>query len=410
MARTATTTSSLPRPVLLTSVGLLAKHIPLSTVTAVLGEHGKASQRDRLLPAPFLVYVIVALSLYMPNALREVLRCVVEGLRTLGFRRGVALAVATKGAISRARTRLGWEVLATLYARVAGPLATRETRGAWYQQWRLVALDGTSLALPATAENDAAFGTHASKAGDGAFPLLTLVALVEVGTHAVLRMAFDACAVAEIVLAARLLPAMTAGMLVLEDRGFVGYDWWRQVRDTGAEVLCRLRTNMHFPVHQRLPDGSYLSVLAPPRGGPGVSCVVRVIVYTLHGVPGADPVYRLVTSVLDPDAAPARELAALYHERWEAECAFDEFKTHVRGGAHVLLRSKTPALVRQEVYGLLLAHYVVRAVMHDAARQVDEDPDRLSFLHTVRVLRRKLPQAATFSPSATDALVPVSAG
>jgi hypothetical protein len=390
-------------------VGLLAKHIPLSTVNAVLAEHGKESRRDRLLPAPFLVYLIIALSLYMPNALREVLRCVIEGLRTLGYRKGLSLAVATKGAISRARTRLGWEVLEALYAQVAGPLATRQTRGAWYKRWRLVALDGTSLALPYTAKNEAAFGSHASKEGEGAFPLLMLVALVEVGTHAVLRMAFDACAVAEIVLAERLLPAMDAEMLVIEDRGFVGYGWWRQVRGTGAEVLCRLRKNMHFPVQQRLADGSYLSVLRPPGDVTGDPIVVRVIAYTLHGVPGADPVYRLVTSILDPEVAPARELAALYHERWEAESAFDEFKTHVRGGAHVLLRSKTPDLVRQEVYGLLLAHLVVRTVMHDAALQVDEDPDRLSFIHTVRVLRRKLPEAANFSPSAVETLVPAGA-
>ena len=220
-------------------------------------------------------------------------------------------------------------------------------------------------------------------------------------------MAFDACAVAEVVLAEHLLPAMGSGMLVIEDRGFVGYDWWRQVRGTGADILCRLRKNMHLPVHRRLPDGSYLSVLRPPRGVEGEPIVVRVIAYKLNGVPGADPIYRMVTSILDPEEAPARELAALYHERWEAESAFDEFKTHIRGGEHVLLRSKTPDLVRQEVYGLLLAHFVVRSVMHEAALQVDEDPDRLSFIHTVRVLRRKLPQAANFSPSAPERVVSV---
>lgn len=408
MARTATTTSSLPRPVLLTSVGLLAKHIPLTTINAVLAEHGKESLRDRLLPMQFLVYLIVSLSLYMPVALREVLRTVEDGLRTLGFRKGLTMEIATKGAISRARTRLGWKVLAALHDKVARPLATRKTRGAWYKRWRLAALDGTSLALPYTAKNEEAFGTHASKEGEGAFPLLKLVALVEVGTHAVLRMAFDACAVAEIALAERLLSAMGAGMLVIEDRGFVGYDWWRQVRGTGADILCRLRKNMHLPVHRRLADGSYLSVLRPPKDVEGEPIVVRVIVYTLHGVPGADPVYRLVTSILNPKVAPARELAALYHERWEAESTFDEFKTHLRGGEHVLLRSKTPDLVRQEVYALLLAHFVVRSVMHEAALQVDEDPDRLSFIHTVRVLRRKLPQAAFFPPSGPEGVVSVA--
>jgi hypothetical protein len=407
MARPAATASSLPRPVLLTSVGLLARHIPLSTVSAVLTDHGKQPQRERLLPAPFLVYLIIALSLYMPYALREVLRCVVEGLRGLSPRGVPRLAVATKGAISRARTRLGWEVLADLFRRVARPLAEARTPGAWYRGWRLVALDGTSLAVPHTEENAAAFGTHASKEGEGAFPLLRLVALVEVGTHALLRVAFDAWQVAEVVLAAQLVPAVGPEMLVIEDRGFVGYAWWREVQVGGAAILCRVRSNMHFPVHRRLADGSYVSVLPPPRGEAGEAIPVRVIVYALRGVPGADPVYRLITSLLDPDATPARELAALYHERWETEGIFDEFKTHVRGGAHVVLRSKTPDLLRQEVYGLLLAHYVVRAVLHDAALQVGEDPDRLSFVHAVRVMRRKLPQAAgLFSPSAAAAAVP----
>jgi hypothetical protein len=162
---------------------------------------------------------------------------------------------------------------------------------------------------------------------------------------------------------------------------------------------------MHFLVHRRLEDGSFLSVLQPPAGSAGEPITVRVIEYTLRGVPNADPVYRLVTSLLDPKLAPAREVAALYHERWEAEGTFDEFKTHVRGGATIRLRSKTPDLVRQEVYGLLLAHYVVRAVMHDAACQIEEDPDRLSFIHTVRVLRRTLPQAAISPPLETGALV-----
>ena len=408
MARTRSTTSSLPRPILLTSVGVLARHIPPAAIDAVLAEHGKQGERDRLLPAPFLVYLIVALSLYMPTALREVLRCVLEGLRGLRAARVPLPPVATKGAISRARTRLGWEVLAALFLRVARPLATPRTRGAWYKEWRLLALDGTTLALPYSAENEAAFGSHPSREGEGAFPLLKLVALVEVGTHAVVRVAFDACAQAEIVLAEQLLAGLGAGMLVLEDRGFVGYEWFRQVRATGAEVLCRLRVNMRLPMRRRLADGSFLSVLTPPVGSDGAPIPVRVIEYTLRGVPDAEPVYRLVSSLLDPEIAPARELAALYHERWEAEGAFDEFKTHVRGGAHIRLRSKTPELVRQEVYGLLLAHYVVRAVMHDAALQAEEDPDRISFVHTVRVLRRKLPEAADFSPSEAETALPAN--
>ena len=388
MARIRTTTSSLPRPILLTSVGMLTHHVPLAQVMAVLDKLDKAGERDRLLPAPFLVYLVIALSLYMPYPLREVLRCVLDGLRHLHAAHVPGGAIATKGAISRGRSRLGSKVMAELFAAIARPLATPKTRGAWYQHWRLVGLDGTTMSLDATEANEAAFGAQASRAGAGAFPLLRLAALVEVGTHAVLKAEFDACAIGELTLAERLLPGLTADMLVLEDRGFLGYTWFQQVRATGAHVICRQQVKMHFPVQRRLPDGSFLSVLRPPVGHAGDPIPVRVIEYTLHGVPGADPVYRLVTSLLNPAVAPAGEVAALYHERWEGEGTFDEFQTHIRGGADMRLRSKTPDLVRQEVYGLLLAHYVVRAVMHDAACQVEEDPDRLSFVHTVRVLRR----------------------
>jgi len=285
------------------------------------------------------------------------------------------------------------------------PLATPHTVGAWYKTWRVVALDGTTLSLADTPDNVTAFGPQASRLGEGAFPLLRLAALVEVGTHAVLAMAFDACAVGERTLAERLLPSLTPEMLVLEDRGFVGDDWLRRVRATGAHVLCRLRSNMHFPVQRRLADGSFLSATRPPVGSEEAPLVVRVVEYTLRGVPGAAPVYRLVTSLLDPAIAPATEVAALYHERWEAESTFDEFKTHLRGGAAIRLRSKTPDLVRQEVYGLLLAHYVVRAVMYEAACHGEADPDRLSFVHTVRVLRRSLPRTAGFPPAETPAVL-----
>jgi len=404
MARTSADASQLPRPALLTSVGLLARIIPLSAISPVLAAEGKESQRERALPAPFLVYLIVALSLYMPYSLREVLRCVLEGLRALDGQ----LTIATKGAISRARTRLGWQAMAGIFQQVARPIATPETPGAWYRQWRLMILDGTSLALQHTAENAAAFGLPDSKHGQGAFPLLRLVGLVEAGTRAVVGAAFAGWTTHEISLAEQVLPALKPGMLLIEDRGFVGYGWWRRVSATGADILCRVRKNMLFPGQKRLPDGSSLSVLRPPKGDPGEPIPVRVIEYTLQGVAGAEPLYRVITSILDPEAAPAPELAALYHERWETETLFDEFKTHLRGGSRVLLRSKTPDLVRQEVYGLLLAHYSVRVVMHDAAQAKGEDPDRISFLHTVRVLKRKLPQAAgVFPPSEADGLVPV---
>jgi len=393
-------------PLLLTSVSGLAQHIPFSAVEAALTEHHQHQVRTRLLPAALVVYFVIALSLFRAYAHREVLRCVLDGLRTLSGMSGARVPIATKGPISRARTRLGSAVLATLCQQVLRPLATPQTRGAWFHGLRVLALDGTTLSVPDTADNRATFGLH----GLSAFPLVRLVALVEVGTHAIIRAAFAACQVAERTLADRLLPALGPGMLVLEDRGFVGYAWWRQVQATGADILCRVRSNRHLPVLQVLDDGSYLSVLSPPGGTAGAPIPVRVIEYTLRGVPGAAEHYRLCTSLLDPLTAPAAELAALYHERWEAESVFDEAKTHLRGGAHIRLRSKTPDLVQQEIYGLLLAHFVVRAVLHEAALPIGEDPDRLSFTHAVQVLRRRLPQVAgVFSPSASADLVSAGA-
>jgi IS4 transposase len=196
------------------------------------------------------------------------------------------------------------------------------------------------------------------------------------------------------------------GMLCLADRQFFGFALWQQARATGADLLWRIKKNIRLPCEQRLPDGSYLSQLCAgehDRRHKTNSVPVRVIAYRLDGVEGAEPLYRLVTTLLDPDQAPARELAALYHERWEIETALDELKTHLRG-PRIVLRSKTPDLVRQEFYGLMMAHFAIRGLMHEAALRADADPDRLSFLHAVRVVRRKLAAFAALPPSAQESV------
>jgi len=363
---------------------------------------------DCKLPAPFLVYYVIALGLQMPLATREVLRWLQQGMRAQWGAHAVPAQVAGKAAISMARTRLGWAVLRDLYVACVAPLATRATRGAFYRRWHLVAFDGTTFAVPDTASNTDAFGKSGSKEGPSAFPLLRCVGLAELGTHALLAVAHGAWRDAEGLLAASLRGYLHAGQLCILDRGFVGYPLWQQLAATGADLLCRLRSNMHFPCEQRLADGSYLSTYYPSerdraRGTRGIR--LRIIEYRLPHVPDGEPVYRVGTTILDPAEAPADELATLYHERWEHESVFDELKTHLRGGGQVVLRSLTAELVRQELYGLLLAHYAVRGVMHDAALQEDVDPDLLSFTHTVRVLRRTLPQAAALPPSELVTLV-----
>lgn len=382
------------------SLGVISKAFPLSKVKEVLHRTGKASQRQRDLPAHVVVYYVIALALYMQVSYREVLRCLLEGLQWLQGPRA-ALHVASHSAISRARTRLGFEPLQQLHDELLRPLAKRKTKGAFYRRWRLVSLDGSTLDVADEKRNQQAFGRPGASRGRSAFPQIRFVSLLENGTHVLFASRMGPYATGEITLAKQVLPSLKKGMLCLADRNFLGYSLWRQARASGAELLWRGKKNLCLPVRRRLADGSYLSRIYPSerdrRNDTGGSAV-RVIEYELQGVEDSEPFYRLLTTILDPEQAPARELAALYHERGEIEGALRELKTHLRG-SKIVLRSKTPQLVRQEFYGLLLAHFAIRGLMHQAALEADEDPDRLSYVHAVRVIRRKLPLAATIPPS-----------
>jgi hypothetical protein len=381
------------------SLGVIARTFPPDRVRRVLAETGRASERERDLPAQVMVYYAIALALYMGSSAREVLRCLLEGLRWLWG--AEAVRVAGKSGISQARTRLGEAPLRCLYEQVVRPVATPATRGAWYRAWRLVSLDGSCLDVADTEENGCAFGRPEASRGESAFPQVRLVALVENGTHVLFGARLGGFAAGETTLAHDVLTTLQPGLLCLADRQFFGHALWQAAAATGADLLWRVKRNLRLPRETVLADGSYLSTVYPSekdrrhRTG-GVQ--VRVVEYRLEGIASAEPLYRLVTTILDPAAAPAAELAALYHERWEIEGALDELKTHLRG-ARVVLRSKTPELVRQEFWGLLLAHFAIRGLMHEAALRAGEDPDRLSFLHTVRVVRRKLPLFAALPPS-----------
>ncbi len=385
------------------NAGVLAKTFPLEMVHAVLAETGRASRRERDLPAHVMAYYVIALALYSPAPYGEVLRSLLEGARWLAGP-NAAVHVPGRSGISQARTRLGEAPLRQLFARVVRPVATPATPGAFYRRWRTVGLDGTTLDVADTSANDRAFGRPPASRGTTAFPQVRLVGLVETGTHVIFAAALAPYATGEITLAAHLLPALTPDMLCLADRYFPSFDLWQAAAATGAHLLWRIRKNARLPVLERFPDGSYRSELRPTwhsRATDRAAIPVRVVEYTLPQVRDAEPVYRLVTTLLDPAAAPAAELAALYHERWEVEGAFDEIKTHLKG-AQVVLRSKTPELVRQEVYGLLLAHYAVRGLLHEAAVTTPNgprDPDTLSFTHGVRVLRRTVPRLAAVPPS-----------
>jgi hypothetical protein len=384
------------------SLGAIAGTFPAAKVHAVLAATQTASIRQRDLPAHVVVYYVIALALFMQSSYREVLRLLLEGVRCLTGR-SADVNVACKSAISQARTRLGWQPMRQLHDDVVKPIAVRATRGAWYRGWRLVSLDGSTFDVADQAANEAAFGRPGASRGSSAYPQIRFVSLVENGTHVLFGNAMAGYATGEITLAKAVLGYLQAGMLCMADRQFFGFALWELARQGGADLLWRIKKNICLPCEQSLPDGSYLSRIyqsAADRRRQNNGIVVRVIDYALDGVTDAEPIYRLVTTILDHQQAPATELAALYHERWEIETAFDELKTHLRG-AKIILRSKTPDLVRQEFYGLMMAHFAIRGLMHEAALKADCDPDQLSFLHAVRVIRRKLPRFAAIPPCAT---------
>src|SRR3954468_5048841 len=366
--------ASLPAGVRLSdhiSLGVIARTVPPERVRQVLTDTGKASERERDLPAQVMVYYAIALALYMGSSTREVLRCLLEGLRWLWG--AEAVKVAGRSGISQARTRLGEAPLHRLYEQGVRPIATHATKGAGFRGGRLVSLDGSCLDVADTQENRTRFGSPGASRGESAFPQLRFVALVENGTHVLFGARLGRYADSETTLALDVLTALRPGMLCLADRQFFGSALWQAAAATGADLLWRVKHNLRLPRATMLADGSYLTTIYPSdkdrrHGANGTR--VRVVEYRLAGIAGGEPLfragapnpgpragiagpeplYRLVTTILDPGQAPAPALAALYHERWEIEGALDELKTHLRG-ARVVLRSQDPAVDPTGVLG-----------------------------------------------------------
>ena len=398
----ARTRKSLPEQVdvaHLISTGVLASVCPRPVIDEVLLQTGRASQRNRLLPAPAVVYYVMALALWREAPLEEVLRVVCEALQWLGGDEAKAVQ-ASKSAISQARSRLGAEVMQRLAERVLRPLAAPGAPGAWYRGWRVMALDGSCMDVADESANAEFFGYPTATRGQSAFPQARLLGMVECGTHVITAAAIAPYARSEKAMAAeRLADWLDKGMLLLADRGFYSFKLWQSARASQAALLWRVTSSLKLPRQQLLSDGSYLSTIYDSADSARKhGQTVRVIEYELaeSATPTQDS-YRLLTNLLDANQAPAEELAALYHERWEIEGVFDEFKTHLRANSTVL-RSKTPELVQQELWGLLLAHFAIRQLMAQAAWQHGLDPDRLSFVHAVRVIKRKMPHAAAVPP------------
>lgn len=362
--------------------------VPHEQVKAVVRDLGVAEQRRRKVPAEVAVLLSVAMNLFTQESLQQVLVKLLKGLRFIWA--DPTIVPANKSAICQARYRLGARPMVELFHRVCQPLATETTPGAFLFGRRLMAIDGTVEEVPDTPENAQVFGRHHSGRGTGAFPQVQAVYLVECGTHAIIDAGFWPCHTSERVGGYRLLRSLTPEMLLMWDRGFHSFDMAQGTRDRGAHFLGRVPSHVHLTPHSPLPDGSYLSCLYPSdpkRRRSGEHLVVRVITYTIDDLAqvGYGKTHRLMTSLLDPEECPALELACAYHERWEEEMTIDEVDTHQRLVNHPL-RSQKPVGVVQELYGLLLAHYAVRRIMHDSAQQAGLDPDRLSFTNALRII------------------------
>lgn len=391
------------------SVGLLSRLVPPSLVDEALTAHNRHSKRQRDLPAHAVAYYVMALSLYRGVNTEEVLRVVTEGMDYLGdaaIRRKVG-----KSAISASRTRLGAEVMYYIAEHALTPLAQPQTVGAFYRGLRVVSMDGTTLEVADETSNREAFGVPGTQQGQTGYPQIRCVGLLENGTHALFGVALGGYKDSEVSLAHQAIQNLKPGMLCLADRGFSGYPLWQAASQTGAQLLWRIPKNRKLPVLKRFKDGSYLSQISPApatlkkmsdKTAPAIT--VRVIDYRLPGVADAEPVYRLITTLLDAEQYLADELAALYHVRWSIETTFAEIKTTLKG-ADIVLRSKTPELVRQEFWGLLLAHHVVRKLMLEAALSRQRTPDVLSFKHSLTLIRRKLPASGAIPPRALPEVV-----
>ncbi len=393
------------------SLGVLTKAIPRYLVDDAIVESGRQEKRSRLLPAHVVVYFTVALAIFT-DGYEEVLRKLVHGLR---FARtwSTDWNVPSTSALSQARARLGEKPLALLFDRVAEPIAKAGTPGAWLSNWRLMAIDGVMIDIPDTAENLAEY----PKAEGGTrrpFPQTRTVTLAECGTHAIVGASIGSIKDGERKLSAALISKITPDMVILADRGFYSFDMYRSYLATGAQLIWRLWANV-YPDHlQDLPDGSYLAEITSQHGRAGKTRIglnkianpllathipVRMVEYVVEDEENPDApreTIRLVTSILDPAKLSAQEIAAAYHERWELESTYRELEIYLRDGRGI--RSKSPAMVRQEIWALLLAHYAIRAFMTEAADTVEMDPDRISFTRTLRIIRRQITDPAEFSP------------
>ena len=393
------------------SLGVLASSVPRDAVDEAVAAAGKGARRsDGKLPPHVMVYFAMALALFADEDYEEVAARLTETLASWGCWDD-SWSTPTSGGLTQARKRLGPEPLELLFAKVAVPVAGALTRGAFLRHWRLMAIDGFELDVPDTPANAAAFGYPAGSREHPAFPKVRVVTIGECGSHAKIAAQMGPVGgkgASEQALARRMFGQLEEGWLLIADRGFYNWPDWQAAAATGAVLLWRVKADLRLPVLELLPDGSYLSAVARPtlhdkarnkliaaaRAGeyldPAQAMRVRVIEYQIpdRDGDGSGELIALITTITDPAAASAQELARAYCQRWEEETGNDQLKTHLRGPGAVL-RSKSPDMVRQEIYGYLLTHYAISALICRAATEADIDPDRVKFLRAVRIVRRR---------------------
>jgi len=389
----------------LLSIEAITRVVPMAKIQAVLEECGVEGQRERRLPGWLTVLFCIGMNLLSELSMTGVMSHLMRGTRLI--HPSDEETVPSSGAYSQARARLGAKGMERLFKAVCCPLATTDTPGAFAYGLRLVALDGSVDEVPDSAANSAYFGRASAKRGDSAFPQVQCVYLCECGTHAIFDAAFWPYAVSERRGGKRLLRSVQSDRLVMWDRGFHDYDMLRGGRARGAHVLARLPAHVKPEWVEGLPDGTWLAYLRPsdPKRHAKERLLVRVIDYTIDDptLPGHALHHRLITTLLDPADYKAVDLIVLYHQRWEVEITLDEVKVHQRLLPRPL-RSLKPVGVIQELYALLLAHFVVRFIMYQAGLTYDLDPDRLSFVESLQLIRAAIPEFQLVDPSQHDRL------
>ena len=354
-------------------------------------------ERKRSLPAQLVVSLVIAMSFWSRDSMRDVLKNLIDGMSDAWVKVGKYWRVPCKSAITQARQRLGAKVMSQLFHQLVQPMATVETVGAFLNGLRIVVIDGTCFDVPDSDENARVFGRPGSRLGtQAAFPKVRLVILVEAGTHIIFDALMCPYRIGERVRALKLLRSVTSGMLLMWDRGLHSYAMVHATVSKGCDYLGRIPKNVKFLVEEPLSDGSYLSWVYPSGKLRKKGCkpiLIRVIVYTIEhpDKPEEQLTYRLITSLLDIEKFPAELLAREYHQRWEVENTIDELKTHLLG-RKTHIRSQKPREVVQEVYGWLLGHWAVRLLIFQAATSERIAPLRLSFTGTLRVIRRAIPK------------------